>query len=91
MEENQKNFKYCDICKSQATLLCLECVCNYYCDSCYKMIHDIKENNNHKNEKIDFFVPIETWCPQHPNVALNLFCLDEKGNNIYIINILCKL
>ena len=87
MEENQKNFKYCDICKSQATLLCLECVCNYYCDSCYKMIHDIKENNNYKKEKIDFFVPIETRCPQHPKVELNLFCLDEKGNNIYIINI----
>ena len=81
MEENQKNFKYCDICKSQATL------CNYYCDSCYKMIHGIKENNNHKKEKIDFFVPIETRCPQHPKVELNLFCFDEKGNNIYIINI----
>ena len=91
MEENQKNFKHCDICEIQATLLCLECVCNYYCDSCYKMIHVIKENSNHKKEKIDFFVPIDTRCPEHPNVALNLFCLDEKGNTIYIISIYSSL
>ena len=88
MEEKQQNFKYCDICKSKATQLCLECLCNnYYCDSCYKLAHDNKENRNHKKEKIDYFVPIETRCPEHPNVALNLFCLDEKGNTIYIINI----
>ena len=86
MEERQKNFKYCDICKSKATLLCLECVCNYYCDSCYKMIHSIKENSNHKKEKIDYYVPIDTRCPEHPDVALNLFCLEEKGNYFYIYN-----
>ena len=87
MEEKKKNFKLCDICESQATLLCLECLTNYYCDSCYKMIHDKKVKNNHKPEKIDYFVPIDTKCPEHPNVPLNLFCLDEKGNdnNNYII------
>ena len=86
MEENQKNFKYCDICKSKATFLCLECLCdNYYCDSCYKLAHDNKENSSHKKEKIDYYVPIETKCPEHKNVPLNLFCLDEKGNKIYII------
>ena len=41
----------------------------------------IKINSNHKKEKIDYYVPIETRCHEHPNVALNLFCLDEKGNN----------
>ena len=85
MEEKQKNFKYCDICESQATLLCLECLTNYYCDSCYKFVHDKKAKNNHKKEKIDYFVPIDTRCPEHPKVPLNLFCIDEKGNFIYII------
>ena len=80
MEENQKNFKYCDLCKSQATSLCFECLCNYYCDSCFKFIHDKKENNNHKKEKIDYFLPIEKRCTEHKDVPLNLFCIDEKGN-----------
>ena len=87
MEEKKMNFKLCDICKSQATLFCsdCECVCNYYCDICYKFVHDKKININHKKEKIDFFVPIETKCPVHKEVDYNLFCLDEKGNNFYII------
>ena len=84
MEEKQQNFKYCEICKSKATTFCLECLYNYYCDSCYKLVHDNKENSNHKKEKIDYYVPIETRCPEHKNVPFNLFCLDEKGNNIYI-------
>ena len=84
MEEKQKNFKLCDICESQATLLCLECSSNYFCDSCYKLTHDKTSKINHKSEKIDFFLPIEARCLQHLNVPLNLFCLDEKGNNIYI-------
>ena len=84
MEIEQKNFKLCDICRAQATLLCMECLFNYFCESCYKFIHDKKENSNHKKEKIDYFVPIDTKCPEHPDVALNLFCLEEKGNYIYI-------
>ena len=44
------------------------------------MIHNIKENNNHKKEMIDNFVPIDTRCPEHQNVPLNLFCVDDKGN-----------
>ena len=78
MEEKKNNYKLCDICKSQATFLCLECICNYYCDSCYKMIHDIKINGNHKKEKIDFFIPLDTRCPEHPNVALNLFLFSSR-------------
>ena len=82
MEEKKKNFKLCDICESQAILLCLECERNnYYCDSCYKLAHDKKPKSNHKKEKIDYYVPIETRCPEHPNVALNLFCINEKSNN----------
>ena len=62
-------------------LICLECICSYYCDNCYKLIHKIKINNNHKKENVDYFVPIETRCSEHQDVPLNLFCLDEKGNN----------
>ena len=80
MEENKLNYKACDICKSQASLFCMECLYNYYCDSCYKLIHGIKENKNHKKENIDNFLAIETRCQLHKNVPLNLFCIDEKGN-----------
>ena len=54
MEEKENILKYCDICKSQATLLCSTCLNGiglYYYDSCYKYIHDKKENTNHKKEK----------------------------------------
>ena len=86
MEEKQKNYKVCDLCKLQATLFCMDCLnINYFCDSCYKFVHDKKENNNHKKEKIDLYIPIDTKCPNHPNVPLNLFCIDEKGNILLYI------
>ena len=81
MEEKPKNFKYCELCQSPATSLCFQCSHIYYfCDSCYKFVHEKKENSNHKKEKIDYYLPIDTRCPQHQNVPLNLFCIDEKGN-----------
>ena len=76
---NQKNFKQCEICKEMATSLCLECI-SYFCDECYKYIHNKKVNNQHKKEKIDYFVPIDTKCPDHPKQVISLFCVDEKGN-----------
>ena len=80
MEINQKNYKHCDICKvNEATNLCLQCF-SYYCNACYKYIHDMKGNKEHKKEEIDYNVPIDTWCPLHEKNAINLFCLDEKGN-----------
>ena len=79
MKEAKKNFKKCEICKDDATSLCLECI-SYYCDECYKYIHNKKENANHKKEIIDYFVPIDTKCPDHPKMIINLFCIDEKGN-----------
>ncbi len=40
MEDKQKNYKICDVCRNQATCLCLEfLINNYYCDSCYKIAH----------------------------------------------------
>ena len=79
MEIKQKNFKQCDICKvDEASCLCLQCF-NYYCDSCFKVVHDKGNNKQHNKEKIDYCVPIDTWCPVHEKNAINIFCLDEKG------------
>ena len=80
MEINQKNFKLCDMCKDkEATSLCSQCF-SYYCDICHKAVHENTKNNKHKKEKIDFNVPIDTRCPDHNTIPINLFCLDEKGN-----------
>ena len=73
MENKNKNFKQCEICEIEATNLCLECL-SYYCEACYKYVHDKKAKNNHKKEKIDYFVPIDTKCPDHPKTLL-LFLL----------------
>ena len=78
MESNLQNFKKCELCKIEETSLCLECH-SYYCDKCFKFIHDINENKNHEKEKIDYFVPIDTKCPDHLKNPINLFCCDEKG------------
>jgi len=79
MEKNQKNIKQCEMCRIPATNLCFECFI-YFCDSCYKIIHDKLQDKNHKKEKIDYFAPIDTKCPEHKKVPINLFCIDEKGN-----------
>ena len=84
MEQNQKNFKYCEICEANATCLCFKCK-QYFCENCYKLIHDKKKNNSHEKEKIDFFVPIDLKCPEHPDDRINLFCVDEKGKNFFNI------
>ena len=84
MEFNQKNFKVCDMCKDvEATSLCPQCF-NYYCDNCFKPVHERNKNSNHIKEKIDHFVPIDTHCPAHENIPINLFCINEKGNIIHI-------
>ncbi len=82
MEFNQKNYKLCDMCKDvEATSLCPQCF-SYYCDDCYKPVHNRQKNKEHKKEKIDYNVPIDTRCPEHNTSPINLFCLDEKGNYI---------
>ena len=82
--EVQKNFKQCEICKDrEAITLCLDCHFYFY-ETCYKFVYDIKKNSNHKKEKIDLFIPIDTICPDHERVPMNLFCIDEKGNINYI-------
>ena len=76
---NQNILKKCELCQIEATSLCQECFI-YYCDECYKYIHSKKEKTNHKKDKIDYFSPIDTKCPIHPSIPINLFCIDEEGN-----------
>ena len=78
MKNIQKNIKGCEICKENATFLCFECR-NYLCDRCYKFIHDIQINSNHKKEDIDPFIQIDIICPKHPDHPICFFCVDEKG------------
>jgi len=77
--EVKKNFIQCEMCKDEeATILCLDCH-NYFCEACFKFVHDRKKNKDHKKEKIDLFIPIDITCPDHNRVPINLFCVDEKG------------
>ena len=82
MKNKDELIKKCEICNTDATCLCFMCK-NYFCERCYKLIHDIKNDPKHKKEKIDPYVPIDIKCPQHPDVPMNLFCVDEKGNFIF--------
>ena len=75
MEKIQKK---CDICGDESVNLCLTCF-SYFCNSCYKFVHEKSINSQHKKEIIDSYIPIETKCPYHPKNLLNLFCVDEKG------------
>ena len=71
------------MCYSNATCLCFKCL-NYFCDSCFKYIHEKQKYSNHQKENIDLYVPIEHKCPEHPNNELNLFCLEEKGILLFL-------
>ena len=85
MEPIIKSQKQCELCGETAKSLCLQCN-SYFCDSCYKFVHDKKKNLEHKKEVIDPFVPIDTKCLSHPIIPLNLFCIDEKGKLYFIYN-----
>ena len=78
MNQKSSNIKKCEICENEATSLCFKCI-SYFCDSCYKFIHDKQNNSLHKKEKIDYYVPIDTKCSDHPKIPITLFCVDEKG------------
>ena len=79
IKEKSKFIKECEICKSNATCLCFSCN-NNFCDRCYKMIHNVKNDPEHKKESIDPFIPIDIKCPDHPQHMMYLFCSEEKGN-----------
>ena len=86
MEKIEKNFKQCEICGEEATNLCMKCI-SYFCEGCYKFVHDKKINIQHKKEKIDYYCPFDTKCQDHPKVPITLFCVDEKGNIFILYNI----
>ena len=77
MEQNTRLMKKCEICGESSSCLCFQCL-EYFCESCFKLIHDKKLNSTHKKEIIDPFVPIDLKCSEHPTVPNNLFCIDEK-------------
>ncbi len=91
MENKTKNFKLCNICDSNATCLWFSCK-NYFCEKCYKFIHENQKNITHKKEIIDPFIPMDLKCPDHPEHPVYLFCAEEKGKiiliNIYFRNML---
>ena len=87
MEDNKIHKKICELCKETATSICYDCSF-YLCDSCFKYLHEKKANSEHKKEAIDPFISMEIKCPVHPNVPMNLFCLNEKSNKYYLIFIL---
>ena len=76
--EDKTFIKKCEICLVDATCLCFKCM-SYYCDSCFKIIHDKQLKSQHKKVVIDPYVPIDLKCPEHPKIANNLFCADDKG------------
>ena len=79
--EKIKLIKECEFCRTNATCLCFKCNI-YFCDKCFKIIHDLKKDQNHIKEMIDPFIPIDLKCPDHPDDRTSLFCLDEKGKKI---------
>ena len=83
MENKSTNIKNCEFCGTTATSLCFECL-EYFCESCFKCIHEKQLKSHHKKEPIDPYVPFDLKCPMHPNIPNNLFCLEEKGKNNYI-------
>jgi len=87
MEQNKKNEKTCEICREPAKILCLNCN-SYLCDSCSKFVHEKKNNIQHRKEEIDPYIPIDIKCPDHPNIPMNLFCVDDKGEyNIFFLKL----
>ena len=81
MKNNEENkiIKLCEMCGEKANYICFKCVM-YICDSCDKIVHNLKISRQHKKEKLDYFVPMDIKCPDHPNDRINLFCTDENGN-----------
>ena len=81
MKKLSSLIKKCEICGLNSTCLCFQCI-EYFCDSCFKFIHDKELNSGHKKEKIDPYAPIDLKCLEHPKSLNNLFCIDEKVKSI---------
>ena len=84
MEESNNLIKHCEICNSEAKSECFNCF-SYFCESCYKFVHEKSFNSNHKKEEIDYLVPIDLKCPEHPKNIINYFVLKKKAINYYYL------
>jgi len=79
IDAKNSTLKICDLCQTnEATALCYECP-SYFCNSCFKLIHNIKINSYRKKEEVDPFISINVKCPEHPKIINNLFCVEEKS------------
>lgn len=76
--ENYKGNKKCDICNSDSTCVCFICL-SYFCESCFKFIHDKEKNSSHKKEDIDPYITYNFKCRTHQLSQITLYCVDEKG------------
>ena len=74
---HKSKIKKCDICDSNATCLCFSCI-SYFCESCFKFIHDKQKNSFHKKESLDPYILINLKCQNHPINPISLICIDEK-------------
>ena len=79
-KENNKN---CEICELNATCLCFKCNF-YFCEKCYKLVHDLKKSQEHKKELIDSFISFDLKCTIHKDQKNSLFCLNDKGKSFII-------
>ena len=75
MNQSKSKIKKCEICNSDPNSLCYQCI-SYFCEKRFKFVHDNQNNSQHKKEEIDPFVPIDTKCPDHSKIPVNLFCVD---------------
>ena len=82
MEKEKIEEKKCELCKDKATNVCFDCSF-YLCDSCFKFLHEKKANLDHKKDDINHFFSFNIKCPKHQKVTMNLFCIEEKSNNLY--------
>ena len=92
--EKPKQIKECECCDMEANCMCFNCN-QYFCDNCFKIIHNLAKYKGHKKDIIDAFVPIELKCQKHPTNINSLFCTKEKGKNktiiIFIIEMCCLM
>ncbi len=75
----KKCSKTCNICNSEPTCLCFICL-SYFCESCFKFIHEKEKNSTHKKEAIDPYITYNFKCKIHQLNQLTLYCVEEKGN-----------
>ena len=87
MVENLSKLKKCDLCNFESFWICFQCK-KYYCDKCYKIIHDLKKSQGHKKELIDPFIYYDLKCSIHKTQQNSLFCLDDKSKKIILYNFL---